>query len=1348
MSAANSTGLPEVESILQRARRQILLHHGITGLATLLTIGVIYLLLATASDLLLGLPGGVRAVTLLVFVSVIGFVAWKSLVRPLNTRLPVDQLGAAVDLSCPEMQEGLSTLISVQRADASHSEAGSELMRQQLQQQVHSRLTHVGQASFVDTQRLKKQCAIAGVVIVIAAAPLLLWPSGSRLLLQRFAQPFANLSTVSNLYFEVANGNRVVARSSDAVIRATPQWRSDSPGDRPNEVWLEIDSLTGASDRLAMSFDEVSGQFTATLPQIEETVDYSIAGGGVHSESFRLTVVDAPQLTAAVLSVTPPPYAGRPIETFEGMVEAMSVFERSQMQIQLQFNKPISTATLVWTRRDERPLDDIQLFDREFDHITGEEVLELDPDAPAGPELPELVMRSPVTLAEDGLSGQLNLTADVGGDFHFELTDDVELTNADYLDRTLTVIYDQPPLLEVSGVENLERYRRDDIVPINVRAADDIGIGELELHYYVNDQAAMVRPAASLEPGSPEAAESFRLKLSDLQVEDDDVVRIRVRCADERPEPGPHEVWSEEVNIEIDRNAPPPAARAMEQQTKKIIEGLKELERQLEGDQQRTKELEQDARDGWSDDGQEQAQRLSEKQQQQGRVMELIASEVATHPLMEESAAHLRELSPRLSQDIPERLETAAAQQRHLAADTLRRTEVEVGDVREQLGDIISDIEQRAELEKDLAELNRLALEAEDIANRADELKEDRENEDNKPDETSEQDWEQQLNERAQQISEDQTDLTGDIEDLLDREQELLKAAQQAQLSRLKKIQQAAGEIASVQQRVSEAADVEADQVGREQFRAAEQLNELQRQAEQLETADNDPQQPTASEQIKSAAQQLEQGNLNSPQQALQDAQQSLESTRQRAAEAAQQATGEQKQQLEQRAQQAAELSRQVNDAKQQLEQSGQQRTFDERAAEQAESPQRQAAENAQRLLDRLDQLTDMAQSQSQQVSEQRASEAAERASQQTADQASAARDSAAASQFPEAARQLRQASTSAAETAGELRTGDAPQGADLSAEVENLQRELTRTADMLDRVAPQAQAATRQSAQNDVARQTDELPEQLAELSERMQLEALQMPQQAQAQASAAAQQAQQASQQASQAAAEMQNAEFRQAAESGRQAADQLQQIAGTPGQSSQSSSESSMVPEDVGESVADALQNLKQAAEAMQQEGGQPQQGEGGDQNAEQGGQGTQPGQSGEGQASGEGQPQPGEGDQTGGQSGQSGQGQPSADALNSAAKSLAQAASNALPGQFNPNQSQEQQQAGADGMGNPASWDGLLPDRSGTDVEGSRDWGRIVDEIDSETMDNARITRDSTYESLIRMYFRELAKAAEK
>lgn len=1336
MSAANSTNLPKVQQVLQRCRRQILLHNTVTGLATLLTIGLACLLLATISDLLLGLPGGVRAVTLLLFVTTVALVVWKFLVRPLNTRLPIDELGAAVDLSCPEMQESLSTLISVERDDVTRSEAGSDLMRDRLSRQVHDRLAQVADTTFVDTQRLKKQCALAGLAILAVVTPLLAWPSGSRLLLQRFAQPFANLSTVSNLYFDVENGDRVVARGSDVVIRATPQWRSQTPGTRPEQVWLQLTAVDGATDQLAMTYDEVSGQFTATLPQIEQSVKFTISGGGVESQSFQLTVVDAPELTSAVLTVTPPPYAGLPVESFAGMVEEMDVFEGSRMQIELQFNKPVTAATLIWTRRDQRPLDDVQLFDREFDHITGEEMIELDPDAPLAPKLPELVMRSEVVLSEDRTAGVLQLTADVGGDFHFELTDDVQLTNPNPLDRTLSVTYDAPPQLRVSGAENLERYRSDDIVPINAVATDDIGVGELELHYYVNDEAAVIVPADNWNPGSRKATQTFRLRMEDLNVTDGDVVHVRVRCADERPMPGPHEVWSDEINVEIDHNAPPPAARAMERETQKMIEGLRELERELESDQVRTSELEQDARDGWTDDGREQTQRLSEKQQQQGRVMEMIAEQVATHPLMQESAGRLQELVPQLSQEIPQRLETAAEQPQNLAADSLRRAQDQLSDVRADLGEVIDDLEERARLEKDLAELNRLALEAADIAERADDLKSDRE-QDARPDDTSEQDWEQQLNQRADQLEQDRTELTDDIESLLDREQELLKAAQQAQMSRLRDIQNTAGEIAAEQQRVADAAATEAEQASRELFRAAEELKQLEQQAANLENAQGD-EESGVSEQIRRAADELAQGNLESPQEALEQAQSALGEMRNDSAK-------------------ATALSEQIEAVQQKLEQAGAERTFDEQAATD-NSPQQQAQDSARQVLDRLDQLAEMAQAQSQQIGQEPGD--APQSSQQTSDQTAAARDSASASQFEQSARQLRDAGSSATETATQLRTSESANAAELTAEVENLRNELSRTADMLDSLQqqPQTRASARQNAQERVARQTSELPQQLDELSERMQLEALQMSPQAQQEASSAAEQAQQASEQTQQAAAEMQNAQFRQASESGQQAAEQLQQIAGTPGPSSQSSSESSMVPEDVGESVADALQNLQQAAEAMQQQGAGQQEG-GGDQNAEQGGQGSQPGEPGQGeQGAGQGQSQPGEGGEQNGQNGQpgqtgqpgqSGQGQtPASDSLNSAAEALAQAASNALPGQFNPNQSPEQQQAGSDGMGNPASWDGLLPDRSGKDVAGSRDWGRIVDEIDSETLDNARISRDSTYQSLIRMYFRELARSAEK
>ena len=118
---------------------------------------------------------------------------------------------------------------------------------------------------------------------------------------------------------------------------------------------------------------------------------------------------------------------------------------------------------------------------------------------------------------------------------------------------------------------------------------------------------------------------------------------------------------------------------------------------------------------------------------------------------------------------------------------------------------------------------------------------------------------------------------------------------------------------------------------------------------------------------------------------------------------------------------------------------------------------------------------------------------------------------------------------------------------------------------------------------------------------------------------------------------------------------------------------------------------------------------------------------------------------------GQPGQQNGGQPGDPAgsqqLSDAAQALADAASQALPDQFNPNQMQDGESSaeGRDAMGNASLWDGLLPDRAGGPA-GSRDWGKLTEVLESETAEREGVSRDSEYESLIRMYFREVARAA--
>ena len=98
------------------------------------------------------------------------------------------------------------------------------------------------------------------------------------------------------------------------------------------------------------------------------------------------------------------------------------------------------------------------------------------------------------------------------------------------------------------------------------------------------------------------------------------------------------------------------------------------------------------------------------------------------------------------------------------------------------------------------------------------------------------------------------------------------------------------------------------------------------------------------------------------------------------------------------------------------------------------------------------------------------------------------------------------------------------------------------------------------------------------------------------------------------------------------------------------------------------------------------------------------------------------------------------------MSKAAEALANAARMSLPGEFNPGESANGESGEGDGRGNDSVWDGLIPKSTAAGPAGSRNWGKVNDELNSETNDRIGVRRDSEYDALIRMYFREVARAA--
>ena len=293
MSTARLSENSRVQGILNRCRRQILLHTVLNGGALILIAVLSGLLLSLTLDFLLGLPGRARVILLGACVISTAWIAWKTLICRMLRRIPRNELGAAVDLSAPDLQESLTTLISLQRPEVTAGEAGSRVMREHLEERVVQQLQTLDLRGFVDNRKLLRRFGMASLVLIVALLPAVLWPDGSRILLARLITPLADHESATNLFFEVTDGNRVVALGSDVQIVAVPGWRSGTIGERPESVELVLESASGHADVLPMTFDEALNGFVGTIPEIPESLAFRVRSGSTLTRRYQLTAVAA-----------------------------------------------------------------------------------------------------------------------------------------------------------------------------------------------------------------------------------------------------------------------------------------------------------------------------------------------------------------------------------------------------------------------------------------------------------------------------------------------------------------------------------------------------------------------------------------------------------------------------------------------------------------------------------------------------------------------------------------------------------------------------------------------------------------------------------------------------------------------------------------------------------------------------------------------------------------------------------------------------------------------------------------------------------------------------------------------
>lgn len=1175
MSTSSLSEMPAgLEASFSRLTTRLFMLTLFRGLGRWLTGMVIMLSVLLISDWMFDWSAEVRGV-LIWSLPVVGLgLFWMYLVRPLSFSLSATEKAALIDLHYPDLRERLTSTVEFCDPDLPEEYKGSAVMRDLVVSETISRLPKLDAAKSLPADRMQKALLWGVMAVAFLLLPFVIRPGHYQLLWSRLLSPAGNYATASNLFFEIVNAERIVARGTSVEFTAIPQWRLYET-DLPESVWINRVDSEGWIDRSRMDWVEEVGLYQFTLPAVLQDFDYFLSADSAQTREYHIQVEDAPEIAAVTLEVEPPAYTGRPVETFSTISGRLAVFERSHLTMNLQFTKPVESVNFQW-------------------HETA---ISIDQEAAIGELIP--LSQPTVRFSKDRTSAVVEFIAEVNGSYDLTLTDEFSLHNLEDAPHSLSIIRDQSPELHlISALDERLEARSSDNVKVLVEASDDIAIGELEMHLKLPNDREEIVYATVDSLGVPIVNHQFAVDLSPFGLQEGDRITWRIKAADERPVPESNVVWTSPRILSISEEAAPLARADVEQRQDRWKQQLHNIREQLEANSGLVKELEKDARDSQEQkkpfERSKEVPSLADQQWDLSGRLETMSLELSNHQLYREMTEVLQQISREDLSPLAEELKTFPDQEASQQPDQLRDNSQGVKQVADNLKQLEGVLETLAEIEKDLLELERLGDDTEKLADSAVALdqaqKELSEELAANPDlkENSEfLEKSDQVEQNYDALAEDQQKLTDALQNLLEKRPELVDAARKMEIDRLKKLAQDARDLAKPQEELAKQLEQEAEQLANESGEErGEQEKVLRDEQQLLAEADRQSNQAAVppldrSDQLQ-ADRDFQAGNLSE----AAEAQQEFAGELNRLANDLQKnqaLSANPKQAVEQLAQREQELANEIKQSKDNAA------TTPEEAAKR----DREMAKTQEAIAQALEKLqVPKEQQQQQNQASSAAKEAGENLQSVKSDQAQ--------QKAQQAADQLKQL---AQQLPDDLPTQDfakptsnpesvAREAQRLSKELEKVQRETERFAANPPQINPDQQRQQLQQKQQKIAQQVENLPKDIGrfpqqEAEQSLKLADQQLKENQVQQAAANQQQAKKSLDEIAKKAQEMANAAKKPSeAMTAEQVADQLRQLAAKQQQLAQQSQEAAEQESGTPESQTESQQQVAKLQERQNQ------------------------------------------------------------------------------------------------------------------------------------------------------------------
>ena len=519
----------------------------IRGLSRFALVFFVLALAAVLIDAKLNLSGAVRGLLLCSWMTILGFAAWRFIVRPLRNEVPVSMLAAAIEKHYPSLAERLSTLVEL----SEHSDAGngSKALMEVLAKDTAQRTKKLNFFRAAPTGSVLRIGTVAVAVTLLVLSPMFFLP-GSTERVRRFLLPWYAPRIEPSFKITVSSGDPIVKRGESVTLTGFFEPLKANVVLPETAVLLHREPGTDIEKKLPMTGDDKAA-FTVTKPAVTSSFEYCIEAGDTRSEWGLVTVVDPVELIEGTSFTIQPPAYAKPLyaELVQQGLHEFEALQYSKVRFDMKFNRAATSASFEWTPANPEAKGGTEQF-----------FAKLNADKTGGTAEWQLIAEGTLKLI---LVGEQNVRT--------------EITMAS------KAILDAPPKFEkvTNASEKPKDVRPGERVVIDLAVLDDIRVATVELEYALSGENKLrTLPIVLKDLGTPRAEGRYGFDLMDKGKEGD-TIQYRIRAFDNRSVPeagiGPQSVVYPEKGwavIRIDSTAKPLAQQDVLDKRDKIKEKL------------------------------------------------------------------------------------------------------------------------------------------------------------------------------------------------------------------------------------------------------------------------------------------------------------------------------------------------------------------------------------------------------------------------------------------------------------------------------------------------------------------------------------------------------------------------------------------------------------------------------------------------------------------------------------------------------------------------------------------------------------------------------------------------------